>query len=103
MSKSKRYREKLTAALKKLSDVSADIESVTTEFDLTEKEVEILSSNVDTLVRKLKSAVRKKPEKLVVLWEDADDDAESKKAEPSKSTATNSEFSSASVNSGLDD
>lgn len=63
-----RYRSKLEAALKKLNDVATDIEAVTTEFELPDADADVLSSSVDSLIRKVKAAVRKKPETFEIQW-----------------------------------
>ena len=70
MSKISKYRPKLEASLKKLNDVSMEIESVTTEHDLSDLEREVLMSKVDELSRKLKASVKKTPEKFEVEWGD---------------------------------
>lgn len=76
-----KYRSKLEAALKKLNDVSTDIEAVTTEFELPDTDADVLSNSVDSLVRKVKAAVRKKPETFAIQWGAAEDKPSAKPKE----------------------
>ena len=79
-----RYRGKLETALKKLNDVATDIESVTTEFELPEDDADVLSSSVDSLTRKVKAAVRKKPETFEIQWGASSEDKPKEESKPNE-------------------
>jgi hypothetical protein len=83
MPTNKKYREKLQASIKKISDVVKDIEILTMTTAISDSDRDIFTSGLDQQVRKIKQALRSDPLDMELDW---GDESESEKAPKSSST-----------------